>query len=332
MTRYQLTDLTVDRVGEASRLFAAGYRDARERQPVLPGRYDDPATTEPLLRRMVEKRPGVAAVRDGRIVGYLAGGVIPDWRGDRTAFVPFWGHAVSVAERGRFFEDLYVELSARWAADGCTAYLITVLVHDGELIETLFRLGHGIAVVDALRGLTPVPGQSAATTVRRAGSRDQATWRRLHQGLVEHLAGAPVFMPAGEPKSDDYFDRWLTEPGHAVWLAEQDGAPVGYMQVCRLDEEVVVTDERTAGIQGAFTVPELRGQGIGTALLNRCLGWAREQGFERCAVDFEGENVLGRRFWLGCFEPGAYSVVRRLDRRRAAKAPGGAGQAGPDKP
>jgi GNAT superfamily N-acetyltransferase len=124
-----------------------------------------------------------------------------------------------------------------------------------------------------------------------------------------------VFMHIPADKPEEYYDRWLGDTGHAVWLACRDDAPVAYMQLCRLDEEVVVTDERTAGIEGAFTQPALRGSGIGTALLGRCLEWAREQGFERCAVDFEGENVLGRRFWLRHFEPVLYSLARRIDPR-----------------
>ena len=96
-------------------------------------------------------------------------------------------------------------------------------------------------------------------------------------------------------------------------LASLDDEPVAYMQVCRLDDDLVVTDVQTAGIQGALTRDDLREQGIGAALLNRCLAWAREQGFVRCAVDFEGENVLGRRFWLRHFAPTIYSLARRLD-------------------
>lgn len=318
MGRRDLTGLGQDLVRNAAALFATGYRAHRERQPLLPARFESPAAVESLLCRMVGRRPGVAAVRDGRLTGYLAGGVIPEWRGCRTAFVPFWAHAVSGERRGRLFEDLYAALSSRWTEDGCSAHLVSAFAGDDVITAALFRLGHGIAVIDAMRGVDPVRRNSSAVTVRRAGPADRATWHRLREGLVDHLAGSPAFMHVPGHKPDDYYQRWLGDPGHAVWLAELGGELAGYMQISRLDEEVVVTDEHTAGIQGAFTVPHLRSGGIATALLDRCLAWARENGFDRCAVDFEGENVLGRRFWLRHFEPVCYSVVRHLDPRVAA--------------
>ncbi|MBN2465772.1 GNAT family N-acetyltransferase, partial [candidate division WOR-3 bacterium] len=269
----------------------------------------------PLLRRMVEKRPGVAAFRDGRLVGYLAAGVIPEWQGCRTAFAPFWAHAVAEEPRGRTMEDLYVAMSGSWATDGCTTHLISVPASDQQVVDALFRLGHGTAVIDAMRPLTPLQTTVSGVTFRRAGLGDREAWRRLRGGLLEYMTVPPVFMHIPADKPEDYYERWLGDPGHAVWFACRDREPVAYMQLCRLDEEVVVTDERTAGIEGAFTQPPLRNKGIGTALLSRCLEWAKERGFERCAVDFEGENVLGRRFWLRHFEPVLYSLARHIDPR-----------------
>ena len=41
------------------------------------------------------------------------------------------------------------------------------------------------------------------------------------------------------------------------------------------------------------------------------------QGYVRCAVDFEPENVLGARFWLRAFQPVCYSLFRQVDERAA---------------
>jgi len=311
----ELRPLEREQVEAAAELHAATYRALRRQQPVLPPRYENPDTVMPPLRRMVEKHPGVAAFREGRLVGYLAAGVIPEWQGCRTAFAPFWAHAVADESRGRTMEDLYAALSGLWAADGCTIHLLSVPASDQPVIDALFRLGHGIAVIDAMRFLVPLDGMVSGFTFRRAGLEDKEAWRDLRRGLVEHMAGPPVFMHIPADKPEEYYDRWLGDPGHAVWLACCEADPVAYMQLCRTDEEVIVNDERTASIEGAFTQPGLRGKGIGTALLNRCLEWAEEQGFERCAVDFEGAHVLGRRFWLRHFEPVLYALARRIDPR-----------------
>jgi GNAT superfamily N-acetyltransferase len=61
----------------------------------------------------------------------------------------------------------------------------------------------------------------------------------------------------------------------------------------------------------------VRNSGIGTALLKHSLDWARSAGYERCAVDFEPENISGARFWLRHFRPVCYSLVRHVDERVA---------------
>ncbi|OGO67782.1 MAG: hypothetical protein A2Z37_02275 [Chloroflexi bacterium RBG_19FT_COMBO_62_14] len=54
-------------------------------------------------------------------------------------------------------------------------------------------------------------------------------------------------------------------------------------------------------------------KGVATCLLNRALGWAKDQGYDRCAVDFEPMNPQARRFWTRHFDCVAYTLVRRLD-------------------
>jgi len=68
-----------------------------------------------------------------------------------------------------------------------------------------------------------------------------------------------------------------------------------------------------AGVRRACTAPDFRGKGVGTALLNHCLAWARERGYTNCAVDFEPMNAEGSRFWLRHFRPVCYSVMRAVD-------------------
>ena len=50
------------------------YRAGREEMPVLPPRYEEPGTVEPLLAKLVAKRPGVVALEDGRLVQRLPDG------------------------------------------------------------------------------------------------------------------------------------------------------------------------------------------------------------------------------------------------------------------
>jgi GNAT superfamily N-acetyltransferase len=315
MSSHRVVVFEEGHVRGAARLFSENYGAARRSQPLLPQRFEDPKSIEPWFADLASKRPGVAVVEGDALVGYLLNGVIASWRGARTAFVPFWAHAVRGEERGRTMEDMYSALTGEWTGDRCSIHLITVLAQDKEMVDTFFRFGHGMAVYDTMRELRAVDGPSAEVVVRRAGPQDRDAFHNLRIGLVDYLSGPPVFLVTGEDKPDEYYRGWLGSPSKAVWLADRRGEAVAYMQVCRLDEKVLVTDEKTAWVQGAYTKQDLRGQGIGAALLRECVEWARSQAYERLAVDFEGENVLGRRFWLKHFEPVAVSLVRHLDVR-----------------
>jgi GNAT superfamily N-acetyltransferase len=93
-----------------------------------------------------------------------------------------------------------------------------------------------------------------------------------------------------------YRDLWEK----AAWLAYRDGEAVAYLGLgpASDDASTIICDEGTTSVSGVFTREDVRGEGIGTALLDRGLRWARERGFERCAVDFE---------------PVCYTVMRCVD-------------------
>jgi len=67
--------------------------------------------------------------------------------------------------------------------------------------------------------------------------------------------------------------------GGTIFVAEQDGAPVGWgVVVAREDDVYVLAEERPhAYISELFVVEALRGAGIGRALIAACEDWARTQ-------------------------------------------------------
>jgi GNAT superfamily N-acetyltransferase len=69
------------------------------------------------------------------------------------------------------------------------------------------------------------------------------------------------------------------------------------------DEGRLLRGTNSAQILSAYAAPRVRGRGVGQALLDACVGWARAQGFERLMVEHETANLLGSAFW-GChFRP-----------------------------
>jgi GNAT superfamily N-acetyltransferase len=193
--------------------------------------------------------------------------------------------------------------------------MITFLAYDHTVLEAWHWLGFGLMVVDAMRDLAPVPGATADIAVRRAGSQDVPVVMAFEEALHQHLAAAPIFLHE-ENHPQEYHERWLADPANVLWLAYHGNEAVGCMGLGPANPEAcyLINDARTASILTAYTKEELRNGGIGSALLNQTLTWARTAGYERCAVDFESHNIPGARFWLRHFQPVCYSLIRHVDR------------------
>ncbi len=304
-------------VEDAARLFADTYRAAREHTPLLPSRYEDANVVLPLLTESIHTTPGVVAIENGKPSGYLIGRLLCAWRGRRSVFVPFWAQTVTGEKQKKIYQQMYMQLSNEWIMNGCFTHLISVLVNNEEIIDTLFWLGFGMAVVDTMRDFSDVHGPTADVEIRRANLDDLDVVVSLDHELARFLAGPPIFVAMTEKRSKEYHEKWLSKPTHALWLASDKGEVVSYMKICPLNEDYLITDEKTAWIQGAYTKEHLRGKGIGTALLKRSLHWAQSQGYERCAVDFESENVLASAFWTRHFQPVCFSLIRQINKQIA---------------
>jgi GNAT superfamily N-acetyltransferase len=175
-----------------------------------------------------------------------------------------------------------------------------------------------VRVVDALRDLTPLGNDRPdGLTMRLLEPEDAEVLAPLADALAEHVAAPPtsVYVPRGCDAA--YHRSWLAEPGHWVWLAEVAGAPVGYLRAQAETDDVawVVQAADVLAVSGAYVLPEYRGRGMATALLDTALAHARALGKAACSVDFESQNETAVGFWLRHFAPVCVSVLRRVDPR-----------------
>jgi len=95
---------------------------------------------------------------------------------------------------------------------------------------------------------------------------------------------------------DRLYDTWIRNScagwADAVLVAENDGAPAGY---------VSVHDRRGVGSIGLIGVdPETRGRGVGESLVRGALDWCARNGLERCTVVTQGRNIGGQRVFQRC--------------------------------
>ncbi len=314
----EILPLEEKHINDAAALTCARYLMLRKQVPLLPARYEEVSTVLPMLGDLVGQAPGVVAVRSSRLVGFLSGFVLPSFMGKRSVYSPEWANAAEIQDSRRIYEEMYAHLSARWVDDGCFTHLVGLLADDREGLEGWHWLGFGLIAADGIRDLQPVTGPTLGADIRQAGPEDVEQVSALIAALRRHLAAAPSFFPHSEEEVR-HDEEWLGSPANAMWLACRGMEVVACMGQgpANPDACTIILDEGTTSIVSAFTIESARGSGIATALLNRCLDWARTQGYERCAVDWEPMNILASRFWLKHFQPVSYALVRYVDERVA---------------
>jgi GNAT superfamily N-acetyltransferase len=310
-----------EHLGQATAMVAARYRAARTQIPFMPARFEDPGAILPRLQDRAGNVPGVAAFREDKLVGFVLTLLVRN-RGERLAYVPDFGHAADSKGGYETCRQMYAAIADRWLANGCFLHGITFYPHEREAIDAWISVGFGLAVMDALQPIARKSDSvqlSAGIEVRRGGPEDVDVVSPLELALDRHLSASPAYLPLLIEGGRQSWERWLANEAHALWLAFQGGEAIGYLRLEPSEGGVLPTaSEKTVAITGAYTRPDARGRGVGTALLQRGFEWARSVGYEHCSVDFESANLLGSRFWLGSgFQPVCISLMRRIDQRLA---------------
>ena len=126
--------------------------------------------------------------------------------------------------------------------------------------------------------------------LRRATLDDMLALARLHRRTVQ--VSLPFLPTLHTPEEDAW---WFCErlfSANEVWLAEDDGAPVGYIAF------------RPDFVEHLFILPEAQNTGIGFQLLEK----ARETSAEISLWTFQ-QNLRARRF----YERHGFTVVTETD-------------------
>ena len=129
--------------------------------------------------------------------------------------------------------------------------------------------------------------------------------------LQEFHAAPPVFNLArlDLETSRQSFERAIADERCGVFVAEEGDRIIGMMQV-----EPATRYRTVATIGIAIATEGARSQGVGTEILAHVVEWAREQGYEYCAVGWTSANRISDAFWRSRgFQPTRYKLARRFD-------------------
>jgi ribosomal protein S18 acetylase RimI-like enzyme len=277
MARLELVPFSDEHLEDAARLLAARHARDRRAEPLLPARFENAPAARVELEHVwrAEGASGAAALREGRLTGYLIAAPRDDRVWGENVWVDVPGHAVEEAEDVR---DLYA-----W-----------------------FRLGfgqqqaHGVREVQARTAVRPPRG----IEIRRPSEDEIEALLEVDLALPRHQQTSPVFSARPLPSREELRAEWretLTGDDEDVLVGYRDGRPLACWSVVAAELSRhfrgLTLPEGGCYIAFASTVPEARGSGIGVALTDASLQRAAENGYEVVVTDWRVTNLLASRFW-----------------------------------
>jgi ribosomal protein S18 acetylase RimI-like enzyme len=240
------------------------------------------------------EKSGAEALRDGDRVAHLVGtlGEAPS-RG-KHAWIGLDDHSLAAGEAPELLADVYAAAAAPWVDDGYLTHIVEVPA-GGPLPQLFFALGFGREQVHA-SAPTRIgePAAPAGATIRRAGPADIELLLDVVGAIGEHQVGPPVWSGLPAPKREELREDWVefvADETARILVAERDGASLGYVAFYPGERPGV------AHLPVAGTRPDVRGTGLGVALVEHALHEAHLAGFDTVQLDWRSTNLLASRFW-----------------------------------
>lgn len=311
---YTLVPFTQDYLEPAVELFIQNYKYEQEHSPLLPSRViDEPTWIHGMLQPKL-LNPSVVVVEQNQVLAYMVTGDQFLWKGQQAAIVYEYCHSAIAMKKRELYQRMYMYLAQEWLNQHIHLHLIRQFAHDTILQETLYQIGFGAILAERLRDCSAVDERhDVAIGVEQDVSR-LITIQTEHN---RYYPKAPIFIQKPTEKQEVLAELEANAvQGDVFFVYAEQHEPCAYMIVGTSTiggEGLLLEQTNTAQIKSAYVRPEIRGKGIGTALLQCAIEWAHEQGYERIFVEHETANFYGGNFWCKFFIPYVYASMRYID-------------------
>jgi len=120
-----------------------------------------------------------------------------------------------------------------------------------------------------------------AIKIRKINLKDNKEIAKIiRQVLVE--MGVPKVGTAYEDKSlDIMYETYNDLKRASYFVVEDDGRVIGGGGIAQLENE----SSKICELQKMYFLPQARGKGLGKKMINTCLEFAEEQGYEKCYLE-----------------------------------------------
>lgn len=298
--------LTEGRLSAAAGVMAGEHRGSGL-APVT-GFGDEDACRRGLSELLTDGFDGFVALVDGELAGVMCVRTVPP-----VSFVPAHGLAIRVGDD----DPSSIVISMLAAATpglleaGATRLTVDHIAADAQSLA-LHDAGFGRGSVFAVRATTPLVVHDTSVAIRIGTHLDLDSIAELSHIEFEHRFEPPVhaLLPARSVSQTRELHEAVLEGGGSHLIASMNGRDVGLLTI---EHECPAPPlcPRGAHIGPTATRPDVRGRGVGHALVAAALDEARAAGHPSVSVDFDSANLLSRSFWLGLgFDPTGYRLRR----------------------
>jgi predicted N-acetyltransferase YhbS len=291
MRALQIHPLSETHLSGAARLLEERHARHRATEALLPDGGDFRAHIEGALS--ADGAAGAAALVDGEVAAYLIGSPQDDGSSEV-------GLAGCAAREPDLIRDLYEHLGSDWAAAGLDRHRVYVPATDAGLVDVWFRLAFGLQFTYAVRETLSEAPVDADAEIRVGRASDLDAVAALERSFSEHLRAAPSFsgrvVANDEEVRADWAGTWDDER-FTHFVAGRGGDIVGHVLLYRREGGDLRIPEGSIDLALATTQSNVRGSGIGRALMANAMRWAHESGYRAMTIDWRVVNLLADRFF-----------------------------------
>ena len=115
---------------------------------------------------------------------------------------------------------------------------------------------------------------------RKIQPKDNEQVKKLVQDVLVEM-GVPKVGTAYEDKSLNDMHAEYNKSRQAYFVVEENEKIIGAAGIAPLAN----ADARICELQKMYFLPEARNRGIGSEMMNKCLDYAREQGYTQCYLE-----------------------------------------------
>jgi GNAT superfamily N-acetyltransferase len=313
----KIVSFTGEHINQALNIAKINYENERKHIDILPAinEFSDFDFTP-----FAKNKLGVVAFDEGKMVGYLCC-FDPyknafDTTNDSGIWSPIYGNGIIECNCKNIFARMYQEAAGKWVGLGVTNHAITFYAHNYSIQNQLYRYGFGLRCIDAIRSMDEVDIKKAQFDFSELENAEFQLIYPLGLLLDDHLKSSPMFLCYEKHDGNgDKFAKREIQKGMRYFVAKDCDRIIAYIRVSDEGENFIGEVKYMKHIQGAYCLPEYRGQGVFQNLLNYLIKKLQNEKNQLLGVDFESFNPTASGFWLKYFTEYTQSVVRRVDDR-----------------